>query len=328
MRIIKIPCFLCLFVILQSCLWNNTPGYFKNAQINSGKRADFRELNQQAFTYIKAGDVNQLGSMLSKELLENHETNRLVEVIGNGLKTDDYNLLDEYYVINKRRSMDTVENPSKNINSYKLIYSPVSEEMYIAFFTPKSGLSRSIITLVYGKYDYGWKLANMDMGIYTLNGKTAPQLFELAQQQYNKNYLIDASNTMEMAKYAARPTDMWHYEDDSDMGRFYAKVSDEVHRQYHFPIAVKQVPSHPRIFKVFDKTLDDGNTYPMIYYQSGIKLADTVALKKENDQLRKVIGTIFPGIDKDKKHLLYTAFNQLPNPQTTVDRYSVDDKLQ
>jgi len=65
----------------------------------------------------------------------------------------------------------------------------------------------------------------------------------------------------------------------------------------------------------------------MIYYQSSINLNDTAAIKKENAAIKRVIGKLIPGIDKDNDYLLYTAFNKLPNSKESVERYEIDDKL-
>jgi hypothetical protein len=66
----------------------------------------------------------------------------------------------------------------------------------------------------------------------------------------------------------------------------------------------------------------------MIHYLTTIPLKDTVALKKENAQIRKIIGKIMPGIDKDKKYVLYSAFKEKPVSTREVDRFEMTDKLQ
>jgi hypothetical protein len=59
----------------------------------------------------------------------------------------------------------------------------------------------------------------------------------------------------------------------------------------------------------------------MVAYLSKINLKDTVALKNENEELKKVIVNIFPGIEKGKKYVFFQAYNEIPNGKTPVNHY-------
>jgi len=322
---------LCLFglllslLVLPSCS-DPKPGTLKNDQIKAGKREDFHALNEQAFADLKANKPKWLHDLLSKELIESNYTDRAVEHISNSLKVSDYTLLDEYYVVNKWKNADTIMNTNAGIHSYDLYYPGTAREMYMAFFVSKTGDDKSLISLVYCKFDYGWKINAMDVSPYTFNGKTAPELFKLAKEQYDKHYLIDAVNTMASADKCLRPVDMWQYPNENDIRSFYGTIVNEANDKYTFPFTIKQVPTQPRIFRIFNKTIAEG-TYPMIYYLTRINLKNTAEVKKENDLVRKAIGQVIPGIDKDKKYILYSAFNKMPSATEEPDSYDVTDKL-
>ena len=51
------------------------------------------------------------------------------------------------------------------------------------------------------------------------------------------------------------------------------------------------------------------------------------SLKKENDEIKKVIGKLIPGIDQNKKYVYYDAFNEWPRSDRSVDRVDLIDKL-
>lgn len=321
----KLPGFLLLILLMYSCS-SDKAGVWKNEKIKSGKRDDFHALNEQAFIDLKANNPKHLQYLLSKELIESHYTNKQVELISNGLKADDYHLLDEYYVRNTWRDNDTIKNISAGINNYNLYYPGMAKEMYMAFFVPKSSPNKYMITLIYGKFDYGWKINQLSIAPYTINSKTAPELFELGKEQYHKHYLVDAVNTMALAVSCARPADIWQYPDDPEMQSFYATVINEANDQYQFPFTLQQVPTQPRIIRIFTQATPEGN-FPHIYYLSHIKLKDTAAIKKENTLVQQAIGKAIPGIDKDKPYLFYSIFNQMPNSRVEVDRYEVKDRL-
>jgi len=311
-------------VSLQSCA--DKSGVWKNDKIKSGKKEDFHALNSQVFNLLKANDVKRLGSYLSKELIENHYTTRSVELISNSLADYKYDLLDEYYVVNKFRDNDTIIAARAGKNGYDLYYQGITREMYFSFFLPKTGDNKYMITVAYARYDYGWKISQLDLAPYTINGKTAPELFEMAKQQYAKNYLIDAVNDMSLATSCLRPCDMWQYPAETEITEFYTKIMTEANEKYKFPFTLTGVPTKPRIIKIYLKT-DPGGSFPVVYYFSSIKLADTTGIKRENENIRKVIGNVMPGIDKNNKYIYYSAFNMKPDGKKTMDHFDMTEKL-
>jgi len=174
-----------LFFTLQSCVV--TPGKWKNDQISAGKRDDFHQLNTEALKYLKANDPIGLRALLSKEMVED-KNERKVELISNRLNDNTYKLLDEYYVAHKYQdsSMDTVRVKDGSVNRYALVYPYEAKEMYMAYFIPEKSANKYMLSLVYAKLNYGWKIVKMELEPYTINGKTAPELFNMAKEQYAK----------------------------------------------------------------------------------------------------------------------------------------------
>jgi hypothetical protein len=321
-HLLKLSGFLILTIVLQSC--QPKPGSWKNAQINAGKREDFHELNKQVFKSLQANDPAQLSAVMSKELLEDPAVNRTIELISNGLKPSGYKMFDEYYIVSDSLKADTIKTTGRGINDYNVCYVGIAKEMYIAFFTLGTANDQSIITAVYGKYDYGWKLNELDLNQYTINGKTASEFFKLANEKINKNQLVDAMVTMELASNCLRPSDIWKYHNDREILTSYGKLMNVANEQYHFPFTLTQVSTAPKIFRIFNQTIPQG-TYPMIYYLTKINLNDTTKLKEENANIKKEIGKVMPGIDNDKNYVLYAAFNELPAVGKTVAHYDMTD---
>jgi len=312
-------------ILLQSCT-QSKPGWWKNEQISSGKREDFHQLNTVALKCLKDDNYKFLKTLVSKELMESNYTIRQAESISNRLNANDYTLFDEYYAINKWKSADTIINKVVNKNSYNLYYGGVAREMYLAFFLPKNGNNKWMITLIYAKFNYGWKISQMDVEPYTINGKTAPELFDLAKQEQAKNYYSNTETTMELAGLCSRPNDFWLYTNDTQINEFRHQSLTEANQHIKVPLVIDGVSSHPRIFRIATEKTAQG-TYPMIYYQTSVNLTNIDAIKKEHEAIKKVIGKLIPGIDKDNDYLIYTAFNKLPNSSESVDRYEIDDKL-
>jgi len=184
-----------------------------------------------------------------------------------------------------------------------------------------------MISVVYSKYKYGWRVTSIGLEQYTINGQTAPQLYQQAKAEYNQGYYTDALNTMDLATKCTSPSMYWQYSNEKEISDFYVKTIETSTAKCHFPIAVNAIPTTPLIIRVVNQSIPSG-TYPAVYYQSNINLKDTAALGKENIALRKVIERFIPGITKNKKYLLYSAFNELPTPVKYVKSYDVTDRLQ
>jgi hypothetical protein len=265
-------------------------------------------------------------SLLSKELLDNPRTLRIEEIVGNSLKTNDYELFDEYYTVNKSEYLDTILNKNLGPNSYFLRYGGVTMEMYFAMFVPKSGENKAMITIAYAKYDYGWKIFKLTLDTYTINGKTGPELNQQAIKELSKNYLVKAKNTLDLAVTGINPNPFWHYFNETEIFKADDSVTALVKQKIKYPIVLNTINTKPQIFGVFTKTSTKGS-FPLVYYLSKIKVSDTKGIEQEHQNIKKVIGQIIPGIDKDGPYLYYNVFNQLPTAKKTVERYEIEDKL-
>jgi hypothetical protein len=309
-----------MLLVTQSC-GPTVPGSWRNEKIKSGKRDDFHQLNTEVLRRLKA---NGLKSFLCKDMVGNN-TERQVELISNRLKDNDYDLLDEYYVVNKYRDTDTVRTTNGEINRYRLLYPAKTTEMYMAYFVPKKSDNKYMISLIYGRFDYGWKIVKMDIAPYTINGKTAPELFSLAKDQYDKKECQAAMNNVILAVQCFEPGSYWQYPDEVDAGQFYTKVHAQVNLQYHYPFILSQVPSGPMIWRVYNQKTDDG-TFPAVYYMTHYNLKDTTAVKKENMLIRKAVEKMIPGLHENNKCILYSAYNKPPTAYASIDHFDMTDK--
>ncbi|WCT12519.1 hypothetical protein [Mucilaginibacter jinjuensis] len=323
MKLLKPLSLLLLVFVLQSCnLAPSKPGIWKNDKIEAGKREKFHELNDQLLKNIKAVDNSSIESMLSRTLLESNYK-RPVELIGNHMKEGTYSLFNEYYMVNDVKD-NTFKSP--NTDSLDINYSAVAKEMYIAFLLPKEPENKYMITIVYGKFDYGWKVDKLEIAKYSENGKNTAELYQEARAQYAKGYLINSANDMAMAHNCGDPSEELNPLFDRNMHIFYQNLVIELNKRYTYPLVITGVSTRPQIFRV-DNQDAKGGTYPAVCYLSLIDMKDTAALKKENNEVKKVIGRIMPGIDKDKKYMLYNIYNEKPNLTSNAYSYDITVKL-
>lgn len=323
---IKLLSCLLLTATIQSCVKQS--GAWRNDQIPGGKRDDFHKLNTQLFNDLRSDNKNDVGFLESKEMLAVPSSLRQMEWVGNRIKVADYDIYDEYYIVNKHRTYDTVGNASARINAYKIIYNGIEREMYIALFTPKnkSLANQDMITVMYAKYNYGWKISSVSVNPYRINGKTAPELYAIGKEKFDKHYFADARLTLELALQCNAPNDYWHYDHLDDISNLYEKAANETLNKYKFPIVMDDVPGEPKVFRMSNQKSNDG-WFPAIYYVTKINIADTTAVKNQNMQVRKVIGKLFPGINEDKKYMYYSACSKLPLGNGIVAHFDMTEKL-
>ncbi|RKR85204.1 hypothetical protein BDD43_5466 [Mucilaginibacter gracilis] len=310
---------------LQGC-GPGQPGVYKNEAIKSSKRDEFHKLNNQLLDAIKANKVYAVEDLLSKELLANDEYKRTVELANVQSQLGNYLLLDEYYIVSDKPSdKHKLDTKATDGTRYKLYCATATEEMYIAFMAPKNQADKYMLTVVYCKYNYGWRINNLELQPYTIMGKTAPELYKIALKNYNKGYNIDAFTYLQLADKCAEPSRLWQYEDDSEITAFRGKLMDFLNK-FHYPLVISGVPTNPKIFEITHQTTGEG-VFPAIHYISSINVRDTTALKRENENIIKVIGKMFNGIDKDKKYIFFSAYNQMPTSKASVASFDMTANL-
>jgi len=318
---------LCALFFIAATLHSCSPdknGMYMNDKIRSGKRDKFKALTDQLYAAAKSDDEPTIEGLLSAEMLATPTYKRTFEMMNNESKDGKYTMLDQYYV--KTKATDTTYKLSPPDSSYKMIVSTSTPETYIALMLLDQGGDKWLATAIYGNYSYGWKLSSLHFDHYAINGKNAPQLLALAKADYAKGYLVDAMNNLEYATKCLRPSETWQYKQEDDIAKYYGDVSTEAYNKYNFPIIIP-APGSPAIFRIMTQTMPGGGYAPTIKYITKIDVRDTIALRKEFDGIKKAIGKILPGIDQDKKCIIFSAYNHRPEGNSNPLSYDMVDVL-
>ncbi len=295
-----------------------------NDHINKTEREKIKVLNSKIIDAIAENNPAKLKEIFSDELEKKagSEVGKFIETVHEKFKPKDYSILDEY--LENSSAIGTTGVIMKSVsgeNDYKISYPVLTKDTYISLLINKGSAKCELVTCIYGKYGSDWKLTVLKIGDYSFFGKTAIDFYRQAKANYEKGNLIDAADDILMIKQTATPADdMFHYQNADTMAAFANKVLAEVNAKFIFPMKVEQLKTTPQILNFSPTPMAEG-IFPTVGYFSKINLNDTVALKKENNELKKVIGTIFPGIDKEKKYVFFKAYNEIPNGKTPVESY-------
>lgn len=296
-------------------------GVWNVKDVATDKAEKLRQLNTDLFKAIKR-DRDEAELLFSKEFLQQKNIKVQFDYVNKLRSEDEYVLLKDYYIVNKGMSEDDltpIDNPDIN-------YPPLAKEMYIAFFIPKNKQNKLTLTVVYGKYDIGWKANQIALGYYTQQGKTATELYEIAKQNYADGYLVNAINNITMALNCVSPSKYWKASNGKEIKEFAERVIDEANSKINYPIVLDNIKSRPAIFSISSNSKEEGVTQ-YIYYLTSLKLTDSAALKKENEQVKQQLPTVFPGIDKGKKTMYYSAMNQKPIVGKSIDHLDFEEKI-
>jgi hypothetical protein len=313
-----------------------TSGTWVNDHIEPEIKSQVDLLNKQLYDDIKRQDLTELKQILSPELIKGagKSLDSVINQVGPALKTtgSGYMTVDSYYVKNTTTNISNTVMPTiSSTDDYIVNYLALNKEMYVSLLKTTGTVNSMLIIAIYGKHGDDWKLNILQMGEYEIIGKNAPGYYKDALKFYNAGDLIDAADMIIIAGQIGSPGGTYFkYKNESEMKELYSKILKEANTSYKFPITVNQIKTSPVIFGVNPQFIGEKGKegiYPSINYKTNINLADTAALRKENDALQKNIAGIFKGIVTNNNHILYQAFDQLPGLGKKMNRFGFAQKI-
>ena len=298
------------------------PGAWRNQQIDADKRAFFADLNNKFFAAVKADKKSDVEALLSAEMLEFTNLPERIDHVGNYLKSNGFKLADEFYLVNIKKGINTVDVAQNGIRNYRqLNYNAIEKEMYIAYFVTNPPGDQKVLTLAYAKAKYGWRIFGITLNTMRIGGFDGRELFIKAKQALANGYLFDAYTLSAQAIECSMPGADMKYPAIDSVSYFASEVVNLANKHALADPLIKGVSTGPRIFRVLNRDIS-GQTIQAIYYLSQIKLNNTAALRAEYNQVRKNIEQTLPGATKNKKYLLFSAFNE--RPSATKNENNVD----
>lgn len=326
--LIKTSLILLTALIFQNCNLS-TSKFEKDQSIDAATRQEIKTLNDKLFQGITKNDLTTVQSLLSPGLLEKfgNDTNKLINLISSK-QISNYSILDEYSVQASASKINIVL-PSGNTqdNDYIFTFQSPNKDSYVSLLLLNNFNNQFLLAAIYGKYDNEWKLNILKFGEYSFMGKTAYNYFTIAKERAKKSCLIDAVNNILVSIDLLQPSGSYlQFINEKEIKEFGDSLLQQVNNKYKFPMTLSNIETKPQVFRIFPQVMEDG-FFPMVYYRTDINLKDTISLKLENLKIRKVVDSIFTGIDKDKKFIFYWAFNEMPDGKKLLDRYGFVDSL-
>jgi hypothetical protein len=295
-----------------------------NDHIDSDSRTQIKAMNERVIEAIHKNNSQKLITLFSNELKAESGTEipDFLNKIHSSFESENYTLLDEYMTTNS--AVGTTATVLKGVSGesvYKINYPVITKETYISLIIIDGIINKVLLTCMYGKYGEEWKVNVLRVGDYSYFDKNAVDFYKQAKSNYENGHLIDAATDITMVQQTAVPAEnFFQYQKEDEMKAFAKNVFKEANEKYPMPMKVEAIKTIPQIYNIMPKPMNEG-VFPMVSYISKINLKDTVSLKAENEELKKVIGTLFPGIDKNKKYVFFQAYNDIPNGRTPTEHF-------
>jgi hypothetical protein len=300
-----------LAISLTACSFKESK---KDEQIDPVIKSQIHILNNQIVDGIVKNKPADIFFVSGKRLLEKrHDIEKLLLIVKGHLKKQDFRILNEYYQKNMaKKHIAEVNSGEADAHEYSIRYESLNKEMYVVVGYFKDNPDQKCFTFFYGKQGNSWKLNYIEAGIYKKMNKDAVDWYQLAQSDYKKGYLIDAMCNMELSTQLLKPANhIWHYAKEKEIQDFERKVSFEVYSKHPFPLTIDYVKTKPRIFKVFPQAMVDGY-FPLISYTTTIDLGNSHELAMECNEIDKNIESLFKGLNKNNKKVLYRPYKTIP----------------
>ncbi|HET6225891.1 MAG TPA: hypothetical protein VFF27_06405 [Bacteroidia bacterium] len=312
--------------VFQSC--KNATGTWKNDSIDKRKREEIKALNDKLFKAIKSGDVATVKGMFSDSLAKSVDLEGFVKNVNAAVPIESYTTLDEYNFVGLADKMNCkLFSDNANVNDYNSDFALSCKEAYTSLIRVPKDKNEFLFLVAYGKYNDDWKVNMFYTGQYRLLGKTAPEYFQKAKEDYAKGSLLDAVMDVTISNELLKVgTKFFQYKNEDSIRVFSTKLQNEINKKYQFPLVLNQIDSKPSLYNVSPQVTEEG-VFPRVFYISNVHIADEAALKKEYQAVKKETSQLFPGLNENKKYVFYFVSNEVPSEGRVGENYGFVDTV-
>jgi len=326
-----IPVLIIILFLIQSCINGQSKfGVYQNEQIDQKLRNEIATMDKVVYADMCDNNFDALGTIMWDSLRDgigNDFIKKFMPQMQRIMKGKNYRKYCEFYINNAKASDSEAINSGTGENKWHMNFTTNFKETYFSMLISGDSLNEVMLTIIYGKVKGKWLVCNIMGEDYSLGGRNAVEEFEYTRGLEKKGYLMDAVNNMTLVSDCLHPGGkFFNYSIAKDIMRFSDSLTAETKARYPFPYAVNEVKTKPLIVNLHLEVYN-GKFEPMINYQTQVNVYDSVALKKENDEMQEKIGQIFKGMDQEHQSIIYRAYNDLPNGQNSPRYYGFIQKL-
>ncbi|KAA5536594.1 hypothetical protein F0919_02685 [Taibaiella lutea] len=305
----------------------------KNSEIDKNIKSEVQKTNEALINALMDGNMSSFKNITSDKLIDIMDKDRsdtLILTYGKAISNKHFKVLDEFYTkVPFENKLVNIENNSRKGMEYTLSYQALNKESYTSMLVADvDSFHEVLITVIYGKYGPNWLINIIYFSDYSFFGKNARGLFANARRCMKDSNIVDAHLNIMMAQSCSKPNgETLKYKSDSAINNYLDYINRIAAAKYIFPVPIITIDTKPEILKVAPQIISNAGVFPMVYYKTIVPLKEIARLKAENELIRKRIGSVFKGIDQNKKYVIYRAYNEIPQGNKVVDYYGFLDDL-
>lgn len=302
---------------------------FQNDSISSKIRNEIAVINDKIFDCIENRNPDIFYyEVLSDSLRKRagYELKSLIQQLSMTYDHKGYNIKDEFYIplIDDKQVINLIGDVNTNYE-YSLNMEIGKRDSYFSLL--RFNDNTIMIGLLYRKREGKWQLDFIGINQYSIKNKLPYDYYTLSVNDLKTGHLIDAALNASLSTVGLKPNNAFTYSKEQEILSHSTMLDSIIKSKYIFPITLEELKTKPQIFQVTSQIIDEG-IFPMINYLTEIPISDTVRLRIENEQMQELVGDIFPGIDKKKKFVFYTAHDNIPTQQGILNVYGFVQEIE
>lgn len=273
--------------------------------------ADKKEIDEVLESFLKCyeeGRAEDACSLFNKDFTgETEEIASFFEEIKKVCKAP-FAPFDGYYVSGLEVSdlPIKVKHTEEDTNYVELI--PASDELYCGLFVSEGEKTSYIFSLLLAKENGDWKLAWVNVGDLSYNGKTAPELYAKTTELEGSGKLLSAYIYSCLLANTFRPGEYMRYEADTEMEdicyRLYAEVTDK----FKAPVVLENT-SGSEVFAIRIINDEVEGMIPLFLVKTDVPISDRDALVSEAGKVIDALELLSPGLRENFTHASFSMTN-------------------
>jgi len=204
---------------------------------------------------------------------------------------------------------------SEDSGAYVIHQNTDTESSYISLLTSEAGPTEILYTIIWGKYDEGWRIRSLSIAMLGWNGKRGPAWLEEIKRVRATSGDVAAYLTFKAVAGLIHPSAAFEWKGLEDRATaLYQELAKSIDPMFSKPIVVQELDSRPTIYGIDATTVDDlpGQVIPVIHYVSKYPNSQADLIREEAHQMAPYLETYFKGITSLGKNILFTAYEEPP----------------
>ncbi len=308
---------LSLLLFLSACRFSvHNIGIEKGDDIPKKDREAVAEIGKKVYNAVLAKDLSSIIPIAYGEMKQNiiNSAATFGETLPLSAATTTYDVVGEYRALNM--AANTVYNNQLTATlhnyEYKLTFPTVGEYGYLYLMELKDKAFNNnsmLLSVILTKQSGDWLISWMSISPLGVDGKIAPQLFDVAKERYKDSAFVEAYLYADMGKQLLQPIgSTFEYAYVKNFRTIFSDATEALKKKNSPPFSIDGVSTKPILQSLNAGPNRQGMLCSIVKYKSS--LTDSIAIERENLKVNREITKLFPGIDNFSDSVIYVTLDK------------------